>query len=272
MNLSKPFLFVPVLSLCVALFGSVATAQTSEPSIFQGTLIEPKQKTPNISTEELRKILAEKRATVFDARPHEEFAISHIPDVVNARTPAVIERIVQGNKAARIVLYCNGPFCGKSKRLAKKLLAAGYTNVRRYQLGMPVWRALGGVTEIELDAVRYVVEKDKTAVLLDTRDADQFKASTLPGARNLPHTGVKLGSVMSPGGRRKGGGNELRKAKKDGRLPVNDHNTRIIVFGRDGAQAKFVAEVLTKQAFHNTAYFSGTFETLQAALKDSTYE
>ncbi len=72
--------------------------------------------------------------------------------------------------------------------------------------------------------------------------------------------------------RRKGGGNELKKAKKDGRLPVNDHNTRIIVFGRDGAQAKFVAEVLTKQAFHNTSFFGGTFETLQAALKDSTYE
>jgi hypothetical protein len=29
-----------------------------------------------------------------------------------------------------------GPFCGKSKRLAEELLEAGYTNVRRYQLGM----------------------------------------------------------------------------------------------------------------------------------------
>jgi hypothetical protein len=47
------------------------------------------------------------------------------------------------------VLYCNGPFCGKSKRLSEELITAGYTNVRRYQLGIPVWRALFGVTEIE---------------------------------------------------------------------------------------------------------------------------
>ena len=272
MKFGKLFLFVLALPLCAALLGSVATAEQSGPSIFQGTLIEPKQKTPNISTEELRKILAEQKATVFDARPHEEFAISHIPGVVNARTLAVIERIVQGNKAALIVLYCNGPFCGKSKRLAEKLLAAGYTKVRRYQLGMPVWRALGGVTEIELEGVRYVIEKDKTAVLLDARSPDEFKAGTLPDARNLPHAGIKQGAVMSPGGRRKGGGKELKNAKKDGRLPVNDHNTRIIVFGRDGAQAKYVAEVLCKQAFHNTAYFGGTFKTLQSALKDSSYE
>ena len=42
---------------------------------------------------------------------------------------------------ARVVLYCNGPFCQKSKRLAAELLEAGFTNVRRYQLGMPTWRA-----------------------------------------------------------------------------------------------------------------------------------
>ena len=42
------------------------------------------------------------------------------------------------------MLYCNGPYCGKSKRLSADLAAAGYTNVRRYQLGIPIWRALGG--------------------------------------------------------------------------------------------------------------------------------
>jgi hypothetical protein len=31
-------------------------------------------------------------------------------------------------------------------------LAACFTNVRRYQLGIPVWRALGA-TQIELDAL-----------------------------------------------------------------------------------------------------------------------
>jgi rhodanese-related sulfurtransferase len=43
---------------------------------------------------------------------------------------------------------------------------------------------------------------------------------------------------------------------------MEDHNTRIIVFGRDGAQAKAVAEAIVQEAFHNVAYFGGTFETL----------
>jgi rhodanese-related sulfurtransferase len=231
------------------------------PSIFQATLMEAKQKTPEISTEELRKILADKSATVFDARTFKEYAISHIPGVVIVRgKPGAkagpqyvsdvdeISYVVKGNKAAPIVLYCSGPFCGKSKRLAEELQAAGFTNVRRYQLGIPVWRALGGITEIELEAIRYVVENDKTAVFLDARDPGELKTSAIPGAKNLPLS-------------------EVKKAKEDGRLPVEDHNTRIIVFGRDGSQAKALAEALTKEAFHNVSYFAGTLEALQVALK-----
>ena len=52
-------------------------------NIQQATLMEPDQKTPEISTEELRKTLGEKSATVFDARPFNEYAVSHIPGAVN---------------------------------------------------------------------------------------------------------------------------------------------------------------------------------------------
>jgi rhodanese-related sulfurtransferase len=54
----------------------------------------------------------------------------------------------------------------------------------------------------------------------------------------------------------------VKAAKDDGRLPMEDHNTRIVVFGREGAQAKAVAEAIVQEAFHNVAYFGGTFETL----------
>ena len=94
-------------------------------NIQQATLMELDQKTPEISTEELRKILADKSATVFDARPSNEYAVSHIPSAVNvAAKPgitvslyvsdvAAIGRVVQDNKSAPLVLYCNGPLCGK---------------------------------------------------------------------------------------------------------------------------------------------------------------
>lgn len=245
--------YITILS---ALCTFVANARSQSPvSVYQTTLMEPGQKTTEVTTDELRKILSEKSATVFDARPMMEYAMSHIPGAVNvSEKPGVpishyvsdvaeVGRFVGNNKSAPIVLYCNGPFCGKSKRLSEELLAAGYTNVRRYQLGIPAWRALVGVTEIELAGLLYVLRDDKTAVFLDVRSAEEFKAATVSGAKNLPLPDVK-------------------KAKDDGRLPMEDHNTRIIVFGRDGAQARAVTEAIAKEAFHNVSYFAGTFNEL----------
>ncbi len=253
-----PKMRTPLLALVLvlALGVFVTRANAESPAIYETTLMESGQKTLEVSTNELRKILTEKSATVFDARPLMEYAVSHIPGAVNVSAKpgvpisqyvsdvAEVGRVVGNNKAAPIVLYCNGPFCGKSKRLSEELLEAGYTNVRRYQLGIPVWRALIGVTEIQLLGLLYVLHDDKTAVFLDARSPEEFKAGTIPGAKSLPLADVK-------------------KAKDDGRLPMDDHNTRIIVFGRDGAQARTVTEAIAKEAFHNVAYFGGAFDELK---------
>jgi rhodanese-related sulfurtransferase len=257
-------------ALAGLVFGAfLAVAATSAPSlasplaqattsILQATLAEPNQKTAEVSTEELRSILQDGGAVVFDSRPHMEFSVSHIPGALNvAPKPGVpmsqyvsdvneIGRLV-ADKTTPIVLYCNGPFCGKSKRLGEDLLGAGYPNVRRYQLGAPTWRALGGVMQIELEGVRYVSEGDHTAVFVDSRPAEDFEAMSLPGSRNIPLTDVLA-------------------AKDDGRLPMDDHNTRIIVFGADGDQARAVATELANNAFHNVTYFDGTVADLMAGL------
>lgn len=267
-SLRPAFTALALAAMSLWATGLAADVQSS-PNIFLATLAEPNQKTPEISTEELRKILLEKSVTVFDVRPFKEFATSHIPGAMNpSAKPGVpislyvsdvaeIGRMVGNNKAAPIILYCNGPFCGKSKRLSEELLAAGYTSVRRYQLGIPVWRALGGVTQIELEGIRYVREQDQTAVFLDARNPEEFAEGSLPDARNLPLSGVKPGKDVG----------EVKKAKDDGRLPMEDHNTRIIVFGKDGAQAQAVAKAIAREAFHNVSYFAGTFENLKAAVK-----
>lgn len=245
-----------------------AAAQTVA-SILQATLMEANQQTPEITTEEFRKILVDGSATVFDARPFKEYAVSHVPGALNVSAKpgvpmslyvsdvAEIGRRLGGNKSAPIVLYCNGPFCGKSKRLAEELLAAGFTNIRRYQLGIPVWRALVGTTEIELEGVLYVYRGDKTAVLLDARDPAEFAAATVSGAVNIAASLVLPGKDVG----------EVKKAKDDGRLPMEDHNTRIIVFGKDSAQARAVAEAVAREAFHNVSYFVGRYETLKSVLK-----
>ena len=212
---------------------------------------------PEISTRELRAQLTAKRALILDARSPAEFATGHLPGALNvAGKPglppsqytsdlAPIEKLVKGHRAQPIVLYCNGLYCGRSRRLADDLLAAGFTDVRRYQLGMPVWRALGGVQQIELEALLEVLDKDRTAVLLDARGEPR-----LPGARPLPMT-------------------EVRKAKDDGRLPMDDHHTRILVVGSSSEQARELAEGVEKDAFDNVAFFGGDATVLERALRQA---
>src|SRR6187200_1420992 len=118
------------LTSCIAVLAAVtpAGAQSEQARTIQQAVIgEANQRTPEVSTEEMRRILAEGSATVFDARPFPEYAVSHIPGARNvAARPGVpmsmyvsdvaeIGRLLKGEKATPIVLYCNGPFCGKSK-------------------------------------------------------------------------------------------------------------------------------------------------------------
>jgi rhodanese-related sulfurtransferase len=271
MNAKQRSLIISIIAFTfiLALDAQGQAPNTSAPKISDAVLAEPGQRTPEISTTELRTILAANSATVLDARPNLEFATSHIPGAVNvAAKPGVqaamyvsdvaeVGRLVKNNKAAPLVLYCNGPNCGKSKRLADELLAAGYTSVRRYQLGLPVWRALGGVAEIEPAGLRYVLANDRTAVVIDARDTAAFRAGTLPNARQIVRSGVLEGKDVG----------EVRRAKDDGRLPMNDHNTRIIVIGASAADARYVAEALAREAFYNVTYFRGTAAEAMALIR-----
>ena len=260
---------VLVVSTTLAFALLLAAARIQSPSIFDAVLAEPGQRTGEVSTAELRTILAERSAVILDARPHLEYAIGHIPGALNVAAKsgaaasmyvsdvAEVGRLVSGDKAARVVLYCNGPYCGKSKRLAEELLAAGYTNVRRYQLGIPVWRALGGVTKIETAGLHHVLAHDRTAVIIDVRDTSAFRAATVPTARHIPRIGVLEGKDVG----------EVRRAKDDGRLPMNDHNTRIVVVGSNAADARYVAEALAREAFHNVAFYGGSVGEALAATR-----
>lgn len=81
-------------------------------------------------------------------------------------------------------------------------------------------------------------------------------AEPVTGARTMPRSLVLEGKDVG----------ETRRAKDDGRLAMDDHNTRILVLGADAASARYVAEALTREAFHNVSYFPGRFETVIAAL------
>jgi rhodanese-related sulfurtransferase len=229
--------------------------------ILDATLMEPNAKTSEVSTEQLRRMLADGSAIIVDARPRTEFAAGHIPgarvlDAPPGEQIAAVEQIANGNKAAALVVYCNGPYCQASRRLADQLVAAGFTNVQRYQLGMPVWRALGGPTAIELDGIMRIFKADQTAVFIDARPAEDFAKGSLPGARNL--TAETLGGTLK----------EMMSGKlTNPPLPLDDFNRRIVLFGRDAAQVLGLAKAMSRRPWHNVAYFPGSYEDLAAALR-----
>ena len=141
----------------------------------------------------------------------------------------------------------NGPFCGKSKRVSAELVKRGYTNVKRYQLGLPVWRALGNTVQTDLAGLQYVVGSDKTAVFVDARSRAEFEEASMPGSVN-----VLAGEA------------EQANEPTDGRLPYRDKGTRVIVFASDSKDARKVAEEIAKKAYWNSSYFGGTADELKA--------
>jgi rhodanese-related sulfurtransferase len=241
-------------TLAIMALGLTAeNARAQGVGIYQATLAESNQKTPEVSTEQLRRILTDGSALVLDTRSRDEFDAGHIPGARRIDAPAnervtAIGHLVNGDKNAALVLYCNGPFCRASRQLAAQLIAAGFTNVKRYQLGIPIWRALGGPTAIELGGILRVYGKDQTAVFFDGRRPEEFAKGSLLGAYNVPADDVVEG--------------RLKKIP----LPEDDFNRRIVLFGRDVAQARTLADVLSKRPWHNVTYYPGSFETLAAAL------
>jgi rhodanese-related sulfurtransferase len=235
----------------VALFAGAALAEGV--SVYQATLAEADAKTPEVSTEHMRRIMADRSALILDTRSRAEFVAGHIPGAHNLDAPssahvAAVERLVSGEKSKALLLYCNGPYCQASRRLAEQLVAAGFTNVRRYQLGIPVWRALGGPTEIELDGIVRIFKADQTAVYFDARSPDEYAKGSIAGAHNVPADKLASGGLkLAP-------------------LPEDDFNRRIVLFGADGAQARKLADALRERPWHNVTYYPGTFEQLAAAI------
>lgn len=241
-------LAVAIIAIGAWLAGPLAPAYASRarPSVYEATLEEQGQRTPELATDELKAILAKKSALVFDARPSEEYAVAHIPGSLSLDEKQ-LGRFTQSfpDRATVIVVYSNGPFCDRARLRSEDLARLGYTKISRYQLGLPVWRALGNASETSLAGFRQVV-RDSNSVIVDARSRTQYAAGTVPGAQPIL-------------------AGEVSQAEKDRRLRYYDHNTRMIVFANDAGEARVVAEELIRNAYSNTSYFGGTYEELKRA-------
>jgi rhodanese-related sulfurtransferase len=234
------------MAACLAAAAAPAIASKARPSVFDATLEEQGQKTPEVSTDELKAMLAKGSAILFDARPPEEYASAHIPGSLNLDDKQ-LGRFTQSfpDRATSIVVYSNGPFCDRARLRSQDLARMGYSKISRYQLGLPVWRALGNTSETSLQGFRQVV-RDGNSVIVDARSRAQYAGGTVPGAQPIV-------------------AGEVSKAEKDRRLRYYDHSTHMIVFANNAGDARAVAEELIRNAYSNASYFGGTYEELKRA-------
>lgn len=159
------------------------------------TIIEP---------EELKKLVDSGPDTlvVIDARSPQEYQDVHIPGAINIPQKKFDQysHLLPADKGELLVFYCNGVKCGKSKKAAVLAAESGYTNIRVFAQGMPVWEELNypitagpdydkkiettKLSPVELKGLIDAGTDD--FVVVDVRDASEYGEGHIPGAINIP--------------------------------------------------------------------------------------
>lgn len=156
-----------------------------------------------VSTEALKDMIDEKvQFTLVDARTADEYDEAHIGGAIHITEKdfAKSAALLPADKGAKLVFYCNGVKCGKSKKVAAKAKEAGYTNIFVYNDGFPVWEEKGmpiaagpkyskKVETTKLSArelSKALLEKKDAYVVVDVRDEFEFAEGHIDGAINIP--------------------------------------------------------------------------------------
>ncbi|MGR6316418.1 rhodanese-like domain-containing protein [Micromonospora soli] len=98
-----------------------------------------------ITRDELRAAIDAGTVTVVDALGGEYYVQQHLPGAIPLLEAEVAERAAAllPDRTAAIVTYCSNPSCPNSGRVADRLTALGYTNVRKYAAGIEDWVTAG---------------------------------------------------------------------------------------------------------------------------------
>ena len=156
-----------------------------------------------IDTTQLKAMIDSKEEfTLVDARTKEEYDEAHIIKAINITEKGYESRTSQlpVDKNALLVIYCNGLKCGKSKKVAAKAEAAGYTNISIYADGFPVWEektmpiTAGPDYSKKIETTRLkpaelkqmIDSSSKDVVIVDVRDESEYKEGHIPTAINIP--------------------------------------------------------------------------------------
>jgi len=109
----------------------------------------PKVEFVKLSTDEMAKIVEEKKVLIFDARSGKYDDGRRIPGAksLNDQSSKAEIQAAIPEKNTALVTYCANLKCPASEKLANHLKSLGYTNVREYPEGIEGWVAAGKAVE-----------------------------------------------------------------------------------------------------------------------------
>ena len=150
---------------------------------------------------------------LVDSRPKRaKYDKGHIPAAVSIPDSQFDKMTAQlpADKNSLLVFYCGGLKCPLSHKSAKKAVDLGYTNVKVFAEGYPAWVAAygkgettavaaakpaaatqlkAGKEEGSVDTATFidiVKNNPESIMLIDVRDAGEFKAGSFKTAVNIP--------------------------------------------------------------------------------------
>lgn len=169
---------------------------------------------PGVSADWVKKQIDKKADMVLiDSRPkRKKYDKGHITAAISIPDSqfAKMQDQLPADKSTPLVFYCGGLKCRLSHKSAKKALDLGYTKVKVFAEGYPAWVAAfgkgdttvaastksassaqlkAGKEEGSVDAETFkkiVANNPKSIVLIDVRDADEFKTGSFKAAINIP--------------------------------------------------------------------------------------
>ncbi len=199
-----------------------------------------------ITTKELKALIdsRSKDFILIDARNHIEYRDSHIIGSLSipaAKITTVLPEKVS-EKDRRLIFYCNGPKCSKSRKAAKFASSINYTNLWVYNGGIPAWKKARYLVKGEafpkinvplISAKQLSVEKDKL-FLIDVRDRDEHLLNSIPDTDlNAP-----LDSIEA----------KLDEIPKD---------KKVVLYDRVGKQTLLGGRLLWRHGFRNVFRLDG---------------
>jgi len=170
--------------------------------------VSDKSNYPAVSAEWVKKQIDKGADMVLvDSRPkRKKYDKGHIPTAISIPDMQFddLKDQLPVEKSKLVVFYCGGLHCKLSHKSAAKAIAMGYANVKVFAEGYPAWVAYAGkpaTTAAAATAIkageeegsidhaefkRLVNDSPETVLLVDVRDADEYKKGSLKTAVNIP--------------------------------------------------------------------------------------